>query len=93
MIAEINVKISRDCIWGNQDTDGLDVQASESKLERMVGKALARYRNATVTVDVEGCYTTEVAAYDKSNDRQEAVEVTVNSIVDKAWESWDWLVR
>jgi len=86
---DIKVEFSTDSLFGYTDEEEYDVSASVTNFEKSLGAALYdEYLDANVViinndndrVSVDGMYDHNECPW-------------INNIVNKVWESWEWLER
>jgi len=88
----IVIKINSDGIWGDSVMDGIDVSASESKLERMVAdKVSEAYGDVEVSIENVGRTSVDTDSIDEELTDTEKEEI--KDIISEVWETWDWVVQ
>ncbi len=85
----IKVKYSHDGMWGDAGSAGYDVKASYAKFEEMVETKLQQEFPGAEIEFVNGIE--DKSTVDSDTSTQDAH--TVQYLVNRVWESWDWLVE
>lgn len=85
----IKIEYSDDGMWGSNGPAGYNVRASYAKFEKMVTTKLSQEFPGTEIEITNGISDKYHVDGDTASQDAETVQV----IVGKVWESWDWLVK
>jgi len=89
-VERISVEYSEDGLFGEEGSDGYDLQASFARFEELLTAALQeRYPGAEVTVENTGSDRHRVNG---QGEGEHAEGPWVGQVVHDVWVSWEWLV-